>query len=546
MKTTVNLFLLLLLIVAISGVGEAQVQREWVQRYNGDANSFDIASGMIPVTNGGILVYGSSIGMGTLTDFSIIKYSAEGNQLWAARYNGEANLSDQLNEAIVSIDGSIYVTGFITANDNNTKFSAAKFSPNGNLLWLRVIEESGYSSGSGETVVEGSTGNFVCAGVLRNSSDEYKTTLASFSAAGVLERKLILNSFGNCYPISIQAGSAGSIYMAYEKSVENNGSDIAIAKFDSSLNMIWEKTFSGNASSSSDRPSDMKLDRSGNILVSGSILNASSSADYFVSKISSEGNVIWQNHYGVTFSDIPSSISTDNFGNCYVTGSSRNGTGLGAEDILTLKISSSGALEWTSIFNGSANGSDGGNSVAVDTNGNVYVGGYSDRGSVQVTYFIQKLNQTGQMIWSDRYSVTAEPEDFIYSIVLDMESSVYVTGISLGDSTDYDITTIKYSDIIGIGSNTTALPSSAELHQNYPNPFNPNTKIIYDLRSRGNVSLVINEISGKQITKLVNEFQSPGRHEVGFEAESLPSGIYFYTLRVNGVAVSTRKMSLIK
>lgn len=538
---------MLLILTAISpNTGTAQIYRDWVQRYNGEANSFDIASGMIPDPNGGILVYGSSIGTGTLTDFAIVKYSAEGNQLWVAKYNAEANLSDQINEAVLSNDGSIYVAGFITTIDNNTKFSTAKFSQNGNLLWLRVIEESGYNSGYGETVVVGSTGQIVCAGVLRSSSDEYKTTLASYSRDGVLERKVIFNSFGNCFPISIQAGSSGSIFLAYEKSVVNNGSDIAIAKFDSSLNMIWERIFSGNAASSADRPTDMKLDRSGNILVSGSILNASSSADYFVAKISIDGNVLWQNQYGGIFSDIPSSISTDNSGNCFVTGNSRNGAGLGAEDILTIKINANGVLEWTSLYNGSANGSDGGNSVAVDTNGYVYVGGYSDRGSVQVTYFISKLDQAGHMIWSDRYSVTAEPEDFIYSIALDKQNSLYATGISLGDSTDYDITTIKYSDIIGIESNTIALPSSAEMYQNFPNPFNPETKITFDLKSRGIVSLIISDISGKQISKIINEHLSPGSYEVEFEAAGLASGTYFYTLRVNGVAVSTRKMTLIR
>jgi uncharacterized delta-60 repeat protein len=530
----------------MSEYGTAQIQREWVQRYNGEANSFDIASGMVTVPDGGILVYGSSIGTGTLTDFSIMRYSAEGNQLWAARYNGEANLSDQINEAIVSNDGSVYVSGFITANDNNTKFSAAKFSQNGNLLWLRVIDESGYNSGYGEAVLVGSTGKIVCAGVLRNSSDEYKTTLVSYSPDGVLERKVILNSFGNCFPISIQAGSSGSIFMAYEKSVENNGSDIAIVKFDSSLSLIWERTFSGNATSSADRPSDMKLDRSGNILISGSVLNASSSADYFVAKISSDGNVLWQNQYGGTFSDIPSSIATDISDNCYVTGYSRNGMGLGAEDILTLKISAGGALVWTSLFNGSANGSDGGNSVAVDTNGNVYVGGYSDRGNVQVTYFILKLDVSGQMIWSDRYSVTAEPEDFIYKIVLDKESSVYVTGISLGDSTDYDITTVKYSDMIGIESNASILPFSAELHQNYPNPFNPNTKITYDLSITSYIDLDIHDISGRLVTKLVNEKKSAGSYQVEFSSEGLPSGVYFYSLAVDGVVIGVKKMLTLK
>ncbi len=97
------------------------------------------------------------------------------------------------------------------------------------------------------------------------------------------------------------------------------------------------------------------------------------------------------------------------------------------------------------------------------------------------------------------------------------------------------------------------IASQFELYQNYPNPFNPVTTISYvipnvetqDFASLQNVTLKIYDALGREVATLVNANQTPGEYSVQFEAEELPSGIYFYTLRA-GNFIQTRKMVLMK
>lgn len=95
-------------------------------------------------------------------------------------------------------------------------------------------------------------------------------------------------------------------------------------------------------------------------------------------------------------------------------------------------------------------------------------------------------------------------------------------------------------------------PSSLtfNLYQNYPNPFNPSTMISYTIPQTlaGNsqfVSLVVYDLLGKEIARLVNEEKQPGSYIVEFNASDLPSGVYIYRLTTPDYA-SSKKMSLIK
>ena len=84
-----------------------------------------------------------------------------------------------------------------------------------------------------------------------------------------------------------------------------------------------------------------------------------------------------------------------------------------------------------------------------------------------------------------------------------------------------------------------------KLEQNYPNPFNPTTGIKYQLKEKGSVSLRVYDMIGKEVAVLVNENQIKGQHSVTFNAANLPSGVYIYSLRVNGF-VQNNKMILMK
>jgi hypothetical protein len=74
------------------------------------------------------------------------------------------------------------------------------------------------------------------------------------------------------------------------------------------------------------------------------------------------------------------------------------------------------------------------------------------------------------------------------------------------------------------------VPVSFELGQNYPNPFNPVTMIRFGLPKAGVVSLKVYDILGREVANLMNEFKSAGEYIVDFDASSLTSGVYFYSL----------------
>ena len=93
------------------------------------------------------------------------------------------------------------------------------------------------------------------------------------------------------------------------------------------------------------------------------------------------------------------------------------------------------------------------------------------------------------------------------------------------------------------------IPTSFELHPNFPNPFNPTTKIRYDLKEHGHVILSIFNILGKEITKLINEEQETGSHEVEWNASNLPSGVYIYQITIKSDSetfTKRRKLLLLK
>ena len=94
------------------------------------------------------------------------------------------------------------------------------------------------------------------------------------------------------------------------------------------------------------------------------------------------------------------------------------------------------------------------------------------------------------------------------------------------------------------------VPLVYSLVQNYPNPFNPITTIRYLLPEKGNVTLTIYDMAGKEIKKLVNEYQNEGLQEVSWDATDnlgrpVSAGVYIYKMKA-GEFVQNKKMVLLK
>jgi len=89
------------------------------------------------------------------------------------------------------------------------------------------------------------------------------------------------------------------------------------------------------------------------------------------------------------------------------------------------------------------------------------------------------------------------------------------------------------------------VPNKFVLMQNYPNPFNPSTVLSFQLPVAGFVSLKIFDISGREISSLVNEVKDAGYYSVTFDAKSLSSGTYFYKLNTDNFS-EVKKMVVVK
>jgi hypothetical protein len=80
----------------------------------------------------------------------------------------------------------------------------------------------------------------------------------------------------------------------------------------------------------------------------------------------------------------------------------------------------------------------------------------------------------------------------------------------------------------------------------YPNPFTTTTQICYEIENTSSVAIHVYDFTGKLIKSTDQGRMDKGSHCVEFSSDGLPSGIYFYSLEVNGIKTDTKKMTLIK
>ena len=225
-----------------------------------------------------------------------------------------------------------------------------------------------------------------------------------------------------------------------------------------------------------------------------------------------------------------------------LTGWISNNT-LGSYDI---SKSTDGGLNWFSQISGPGEFIQ---SISCSNANTVYAAGiqpFVDDG------FIWKTTDGGAS-WFEQYREDGE----LYSIFFVNDTM----GWSVGRSGKILVT--ENGGVTSVEEKNEMNPKYFTLSQNYPNPFNPSTKIKFTIpqEARGEkqfVTLKVYDILGNEIATLVNEELPSGNYEVEFdshsdEGQNLPSGIYFYQLRIGGPETSsgqgfiqTKKMVLMK
>jgi hypothetical protein len=129
--------------------------------------------------------------------------------------------------------------------------------------------------------------------------------------------------------------------------------------------------------------------------------------------------------------------------------------------------------------------------------------------------------------------------------VLNVSINGPVTGSDLHLGSWMLVDNLAFSNATAVEEQDNNEPEIFSLKQNYPNPFNPSTTISYSLSKASYVKLRVFNILGKELTTLVDGFQSAGNHSARFLASNIASGVYFYRLEAEG-HTAMKQMLLVK
>lgn len=539
------IFYFLFVIFSITSSLISQVSQQWVSRYNGASNNSDYSNDMVIDLAGNIIVTGASYGSSDL-NYMTVKYNSAGSQQWVRTYDGLQG-EDVAEAVTIDFSGNVYVTGRSSVSGAGFNFYTQKLNSAGTVLWGTYYNGPGNGDDKAHAIGVDAAGNVYVGGVSTGSGTGPDICMVKYNSSGVQQWVYRYNGSSSGWDELVDFKIDGAGNNIYLTGFGNFGapdySDFVTIKLNSAGTQQWIKRYNGGGS---DQATSIALDASGNSYVTGWFSDANSWESYATVKYNSSGTQIWSASYegpGQRI-DIPSDIKVDASGNVFVTGRSQGANLL--YDFATIKYNSSGAQQWANRWTGiGSNQYSYASALELDGAGNVYVGGYSGSSAILLDYAVVRYSNAGAQQWWIKYNGPAGGNDIISSIVLDGSANVYVTGSSAGSGTGNDMATIKYSQTVGIQPVSNELPEKFDLSQNYPNPFNPVTTINFQLPESGFVKLTVFDALGNLVEIITNEYYNAGYYKAEFNAGKLSSGVYFYKIETENFQ-NVKKMMLIK
>ena len=431
----------------------AQIKEEWVAVYN----AFTLGAARVcridVDATGNVYVAGSIVV--SLSEYFIIKYDANGTQLWVSRYGGTEGTSSELAAMVVDPAGNVYATGS-SAGD----YATIKYDANGNELWVARYRGP-YGGGPATAIAVDAAGNVYVTGAISGCYEGTDYATIKYDANGNEQWIARYNAPGDWYDSAqaIAVDTSGNVYVtgdSYEGGWRGKAG-YATIKYDSNGNELWVARYNG-PDILNDTPTSLAVDAVGNVYVTGYSQVPGDTSDYATIKYDDNGNEKWVARYnGKAHFEDPLSLVIDAAGNVYVAGSTKTDNG---KDYTTIKYDNNGNEKWLAQYDGpgtswdpmESNSDDIAESLAVDAEGNVYVTG-SSLGSVGgYDYTTVKYDPGGNEMWVSRHNGLNDNNDFARALALDAAGNVYVTG-GARDTPFLHATTIKLVQNSGDNNN---------------------------------------------------------------------------------------------
>jgi uncharacterized delta-60 repeat protein len=253
----------------------------WVKTYNGPGNGNDYATAIAVDGSGNVYVTGTSAGSGTRDDFATIKYSANGKQLWAKRYNGPGNGDDYAIAIAVDGSGNVYVTGVSVGSGTQRDYATIKYSANGKQLWAKRYNGPGNGDDYPSAIAVDGSGNVYVTGwsIASGTNPDYATIKYSTNGKQLWVKRYNGPGNGDDYAIAIAVDGSGNVYVTGWSIASGTNPDYATIKYSTNGKQLWVKRYNGPGNGD-DEGFDIAVDGSGNVYLTGMSKGSGTDYDY--------------------------------------------------------------------------------------------------------------------------------------------------------------------------------------------------------------------------------------------------------------------------
>lgn len=358
-------------------------------------------------------------------DYLLVKYSQDHTLQWQKTYGGSDD--DRGSDIIQTSDGGYAILGSSKSDDGDVSenngfndFWLLKTNSSGDIIWEKSFGFSG--SDEGISIIQTQDAGFLIVGVLDVTA----------------------------------SGGQGNIKLTSKR---HAGGDYWAIKLNSTGILQWSKYFGGTFTDTP--YDVIQTDDNGYIIVGSSdsidvdIKNNKGSYDFWIIKISEIGELVWEKSFGGLQADEARGIVKTNDGNYLIIGDTRSedtdvSFNKGAADFWVIKISPNGNLIWEKTFGGSS--FDAARSVSKTQDGGFIICGSSRSANIDLNNnngqndaWVIKIDNNGYIIWQK--SVGGTEVDLAYDAIELNDNSVIIVGES--SSSNLDITENKgFSDLL--------------------------------------------------------------------------------------------------
>ena len=363
-----------------------------VSTFGGSNN--DSAQSVVATTDGGYAILGfTQSNDGNITDkqddsfdYWVIKFNVQHTIEWQKTYGGSDD--DRGREIIQTQDGGYAIIGTsasddfdLTENNGSQDFWIAKLDALGNISWQKSFGFQGDDMGL--AVIQTSDSGYLITGVLdvTSSNGQGNTTRNTTRHAGGDYWAVKLDNSGNMQWTKyfggnftdtpegvIETDNGDFIIAGGSDSIDtdisgNKGTyDFWVIRIDSNGILVWEKSYGGTQT---EEARAMVKSADGNIIIAGEtrsndvdVSGNNGAADFWLIKISPDGNLLWQKTLGGSGFDVARDISVTLDNGFLITGSSRSNDGdvsenKGQNDIWVVKTDANANIQWEISAGGS-------------------------------------------------------------------------------------------------------------------------------------------------------------------------------------------------